>query len=143
MSGEELRAAAQAVLDELDIIRAHRDKTGVGFLVVHPSTHETLRAALDVPSTPEPSGLCPECAHAIAAHTIVTNDGCQAGWCLCEWAAPSTEPALNVERLALAECEGGDHGHDEDYDGTRPCERGRDNARRVAAEYARLAESQS
>lgn len=43
---KELREAAQAVLDELDIIRDHRRRSGVGYLAVHPDTHEALRAAI-------------------------------------------------------------------------------------------------
>jgi hypothetical protein len=50
-----LREAAQAVLDELDIIRRQPDDQRAYGLRVHPLTHDALRAALaeNQPLTPE------------------------------------------------------------------------------------------
>jgi hypothetical protein len=53
---DELREAARAVLTELDIIREHRAKSGVGFLVVHVDTHEDLRNALSAAAGSAQSG---------------------------------------------------------------------------------------
>lgn len=86
-----LREAAQAVLTELDIIRDHRAKSGVGYLAVHIDTHNDLRAALASAQVEGPERVIGNCG---------CNCVCHADESLPEWpgsCAACCEPAMNCD----------------------------------------------